>query len=336
MSKTKFLLVSPQSFNLYQLIVKNLEHLGYDVVHIEDHGYAFKYTSLGQRIYNFIRKTFFKDRIYKEKLKQAYTYKKQQEILATYNHYDVALVLRADFFQRKLIDMARQKTDLMLCFHFDGISRDPQILKYIPFFDRFYVFDEGDVVKYPSYNLLYSPNFYFDYPDLTDKQTQDSPYNVYYVSTFHESRAEDLITLHQYMSRYYQRVKFVVVTNRGKEHLIPDYIHENMEIRFEHVPFDEQLHHIAHADVIIDLVIADHKGYSFRIIEGLKFGKKIITTNPKVLEAEFYHPNNFFILTKDNYGDMAAFLEAPYVPIANAIITKYSFSEWLRHKIYVQ
>ncbi|TYR38237.1 glycosyltransferase family 4 protein [Sphingobacterium phlebotomi] len=332
MSKKKLLLISPSSFNLYQLILRNLEYLGYEVVHIEDQGYKFQYTSLLQRIYNFIRKVFLNDRYYKEKLKKAYISIKQREILYACDSFDIALVLRADYFKPDIISLARQKAKQMISFHFDGISRDPNVLEYVHFFDQFYVFDKDDLKKYPSYNLLYSPNFYLDYPGLL-KDSYDRHYNVYYVSTFHESRVQDLIAIHQYMTAHYSKVKFVVVCSQDYDSKPPDYVVENMEIRKETVSFDEQLQHVANADIILDLVISDHKGFSFRILEGIKFGKKVITTNPKVIEADFFHPSNFFILTDDNYDDIAAFLNTPYSNIDPKIIEKYSFSSWLQSKI---
>ncbi len=332
MSKRKFLLVAPTSFNLYRLIVKNLEYLGYEVIHIEEGGYPFSYSSLGERLYNLFRKTVFNDRLYKEMLKEAYTYRKQQEILDKYNFFDVSLVIRADLFRKSFIEIIRQKTSQMISYHFDGISRNPNILHYIFLFDRFYVFDKEDVQKYSSYNLLYSPNFYFDYPDLLDKNS-NSYYDIYYVSTFHQSRVDDLIRMHQYLSNYYERIKFVVVCNKVKETLLPDYVIEHMDVRYEYVSFSEQLNYIAHVDAIIDLVIAEHSGYSFRVIEGMQFEKKVITTNPKVTEAEFYHPDNFFILTKENYKDLGAFLKRKYCPIDADIRRKYSFSEWLSDKL---
>lgn len=331
MSKKKFLLIAPLGFNLYQLIVNNLEFIGYEVIHIEE-GYKFRYTSLRQRIYNFTRKAFFNDRSYKEKLRNVYTDTRQREILSDHEHFDVTLVLRADFFKSDIIQLARQKSTQMISFHFDGISRDPIILEYISFFDQFYVFDKEDIKKYASFNLLYSSNFYFDYPGLL-KDFHPKHYDVYYVSTFHESRVRDLIAIHKYMTDYFSLVKFIVVRPPNNTSVLPDYVVKNMEVRDEPVSFDEQLQHVAKADVILDLVISDHQGYSFRILEGLKFDKKVITTNPKVIEADFFHPNNFFVLTNDNHDELVPFLKKAYYPIDYRIKKQYGFTSWLHSKI---
>lgn len=333
MSKKRFLLVAPHTFQLYKLIVRNLEYLGYEVVHIENEGYPFKYKSFGQRFYNFIRKVFFKDRAYKRKLREEYIRNKQWQILHESGHIDIALVIRTDFFEKSLIDAIRQKTTLMLSFQFDGISRDPKVLEYIDYFDRFYVFDREDITKYPSYKLRFSPNFYFDYPDLLEKNVFDSQYDVFYVSTYDKSRINTLISLHRYLMSYYEKVKFILVCRSSEKSSLPDYVTQHIEVRHTYIFFEEQLRYIAQADIIVDLVIADHNGYSFRILEGLKFGKKVITTNEKISDAAFYHPNNFFILRNDNYHELGDFLKSSYVPVEKEVIEKYSFSNWLADKL---
>lgn len=336
MSKKRFLLVSPRTFHLYQLIVRNLTYLGYDVIHIENEGYPFKYRSVSQRLYNFVRKLIFRDKAYKVKLRKEYTRNKQWQILHESGDIDIALVIRTDFFEKSLIEAIRQKATLMLGFQFDGISRDPKVLEYIDYFDRFYVFDQDDVKKYPSYKLRFSPNFYFDYPDPLEKNVSDRHYNVFYVSTYDRSRIKALISLHQYLANYYETVKFILVCKTSEKSLLPDYVIQHIEVRHTYIFFEEQLRYIARADIIVDLVIAEHSGYSFRILEGLKFGKKVITTNEKIIDAAFYHPNNFFILRNDNYGELGDFLKCPYVSSERKMIEQYSFSNWLADKLIVE
>jgi hypothetical protein len=49
-----------------------------------------------------------------------------------------------------------------------------------------------------------------------------------------------------------------------------------------------------------------------------------------VVDEDFYHPNNFFVLTQDNEKEIDDFLQKPYVIIDNEIIEKYSFKSWLK------
>ena len=305
----RFLLVAPQSFGLYKLIVSSLESMGFDVVHIENYGYSdFKYRSFRQRLHNFYRKVFLGDKKFKESLKKDYIFWKQDSLLNSFDNYDYALVIRADIFRKDFISSVSHKSNLSIGFHFDGISRDIEILDYISFFDKFYVFDKDDILKYPSKRLLYSTNFYFEPHIFTDSKVLIDSYDVYYVSTFNESRLSYLIELHKYLHEIYDSVCFVVVLNEEMNVKIPSYVSENMTVQYELISFEEQLKYISESKVIIDLVLEDHNGFSFRIFEGLCFNKKVITTNVTVLEADFYHPNNYFILDHNNYSDIESFL----------------------------
>lgn len=174
--RKKILLLAPDSFDLYKLIVENLKHLEYDVVHIQDRGYPFSYGSFGQRVLNVIRKLIFRDKSYKGKLQHKLNRERQLDGIETHERFEFCLVLRADFFDKDIIKCIRQKTDLMLSFHFDGIGRDPVILDYISYFDQFYVFDEKDVNKFPDYHFIYSPNFYFDFPFRFDSLLDSEVY----------------------------------------------------------------------------------------------------------------------------------------------------------------
>jgi hypothetical protein len=92
--------------------------LGYDVVHIQDRGYPFSYDTFGQRVLNVVRKLIFRDKSYKGKLQNKLNQKKQLEGIEAYERFDFSLVLRADFFDKNIIALIRQKTDFMLSFHF--------------------------------------------------------------------------------------------------------------------------------------------------------------------------------------------------------------------------
>lgn len=331
MEKKRFLLLAPTAFGLHDLIVNNLEYLGFDVVSIQSDGYPFRYRSIYERLYNWFRKTFFNDRSYKEKLRSRRQHELQHNILKEHSAFDYGLVIRADLFPEDLIKACRLCADKLISFHFDGISRNVEVLHYAHYFDRFYVFEEEDVTRYPTYNLQYSPNFYFDYPESIGLDSIER-YEVYYVSTFHESRVQQLVKLYHYLQSFFERVRFVVVCQPQNVPLASQYVGQKMELTIHGVSFDAQLQHIATSQVIIDLVITEHRGFSFRILEGIKYGKKVITSNPRVREADFYHPNNYFILTEDNWEEIEAFLQLPFVPLHPVVRERYSFTHWLTSK----
>ena len=101
--RKQFLLLAPRDFDLYKLIKRNLEFLGYDVTVVHNTGYEFRYTSFRQRAVNFLRKVFLVDYNYKHQLRQTYQQRHQEALLGKDKHYDIGLTIRADFFPTTLL-----------------------------------------------------------------------------------------------------------------------------------------------------------------------------------------------------------------------------------------
>src|SRR5690606_27364167 len=250
MSKKKFLLLCPATFNLYELIVKDRVYLGYDVTHIEHEGSGFTYKSFGERVYNCIRKVFLGDRTYKLTLRNQYISYRQWEIFNANLPFDYALVIRPDLFDKQFIEAIGNQSKLMIGFQFDGVSRNPEVLDYRPLFSQFYVFDPSDVETYPNHNFSYSPNFYFDYPDA-DLYSESDPYSVYYVSTYHKSRIEDLIIVHTALSKHYEKIKFCVLIPPENVQFLPEYVLQHMQVMHKNETYEEHLKQVANSEIIV-------------------------------------------------------------------------------------
>ena len=64
------------------------------------------------------------------------------------------------------------------------------------------------------------------------------------------------------------------------------------------------------------------------------YKKKIITTNPKVKELEFYHPDNILIFTENTSSEeITIFLTKPYHLIDENLINKYRLDHWLENRL---
>ena len=68
-----------------------------------------------------------------------------------------------------------------------------------------------------------------------------------------------------------------------------------------------------------------------RIMEGLLFDKKIITTNAAIrMDKDFKDNPNIYVITKDNIKELYTFLKKPMVEYPNNLKAKYSFTNWLK------
>ena len=80
---------------------------------------------------------------------------------------------------------------------------------------------------------------------------------------------------------------------------------------------------------LLEIVKEDVSGITLRALEGIFFGKKLITNNKFIKMYDFYNPNNIFILEDDNLSNLKNFISSKYEPIDKTIIDYYDFEEWV-------
>lgn len=82
---------------------------------------------------------------------------------------------------------------------------------------------------------------------------------------------------------------------------------------------------------ILDVVQEGQTGLTLRIMEGLLFDKKIVTTNAAIrTDKDFKDNPNIYVITKDNIKELYTFLKKPMVEYPNDLKAKYSFTSWIK------
>lgn len=325
--KPKVLILLPANYSLHEIITYNLYKLGYDAIVLHNESFIFKYKSFAQRLKNFFIKTFKCDKTFKHRLREEFMFEKMKDVIDSVEHYDHILVIRADFFSHRLLDYLKSKTQDFISYHFDGIDRYPDIFDRITKFDRFYVFDKDNIEKYPQYHFLPATNFYFDYIPLENKSPKNNP-DFYFLSSYHPSRTEALIAFDDFAKKNNLTTHFEIIYSSNNTP--PALLSKRFDCHTKYIGFMEYLNKIQHSTYILDLLISEHQGLSFRVFESIKWKKKLVTTNPTVRNYDFYHPNNIFIL-ENNYEHLLEFLALPYQELDAKIVEKYSMSNWLKY-----
>lgn len=325
--KKRILLLVPNDYKLYLLIERNLLEMGFEVTVVLHDSIKFKYKNIFQRVINAIKKLIDGNNQYKQRLAREYTAEQLLKRIDTFDLFDYCLVLRADFFHKNVLLAAKNKSRYIVSYHYDGLRRNPDIFRMIPLFDKFYVFDEDDIIINDELRTYLSHNFYFDFVQKTDSIN----YDAYFLGFYNKSRELSLLNLFDILTKIYQTVKFQIVFPSNQLEHANLYRERGIECLNEIIPFEDYLGHIEQTKVIVDFLIGEHNGLSFRIFEGLKYEKKVITTNVNIIKYDFYHPNNFYILDSSSMNDIdiLAFLETPYVTIDPSIKKEYSFSSWI-------
>lgn len=325
--KNRILLLAPDDYKLYVSVQKNLVAIGFEVVTILNSSVKFKYKNIFQRLYKSIRKVLDGNNSYKKNLILEYTVNNLIQLISEQTHFDYCLVFRSDFFHNNVLKYAKEKSDFMVSYHYDGLKRNPIVFERISIFDKFYVFDEEDVLSGEGLKTYLSHNFYFDYYE----ESADPIFNVYFLGYYNKSREYLLLEFFEIAQKIFDKVKFEIVFPPEHRMRISEYKSKGLDCLLKVLPFEEYLKNIEQSEIIVDFLIGEHRGLSFRIFEGIKFKKKVITTNQNVIKYDFYNTNNFYILNSESLDEKALsqFVNNQYVPLEEGIREKYSFSTWI-------
>ena len=333
MENRKLILLTPIQFKFNELFELNAKKVGFEVISLSniDNIGRFRYANVFDRIENLIKKTFFKDRQFKNILRKKY---QKQAILKIVEQFagkqvDYALFVRPDLWEYDTIKAVCALAKKKVCYQWDGFNRYPNIKNYLTLFDRFLTFEIADIVQSGN-NLLFSTNFYFD----CFKWDKSIPIikDVFYIGTYSKDRAIILIKLAMYFNTIGVKYNF---------HLHPDSIVSSINkkeltaanINLSKLSYSAMIDHVIESNILIDLQNEIHNGLSFRIFECLFFCKKLITNNANVVNYDFYHSSNIFLLKENNWEELQIFLQKPYVPISDSIWNKYSFTNWIHYAL---
>ncbi|MCR5820336.1 MAG: hypothetical protein K6F94_05250 [Bacteroidaceae bacterium] len=97
----------------------------------------------------------------------------------------------------------------------------------------------------------------------------------------------------------------------------------------ERISYDEYLRHLESSFCIVDIVQDNQAGVTRRPVEALFWNKKLITNHHPLLQADFYRPENIFILGHDDITRLPLFLQQPLVPVSDEVKRKYHVNHFL-------
>lgn len=103
-----------------------------------------------------------------------------------------------------------------------------------------------------------------------------------------------------------------------------------VEILRREVGYLENIETINRSRCLLELTQANQTGMTIRCMEAMFFGKKLLTSNPRVKKLPFYHPHAFFVLGEDDFSRIGDFLDADTPVVPDAELQRYEFPYWIR------
>jgi hypothetical protein len=100
------------------------------------------------------------------------------------------------------------------------------------------------------------------------------------------------------------------------------------EFAFAALPRDQVQIIFRRSRAIIDIEHPLQTGLTMRTLETFGAGKKLLTTNHRIVDYDLFNPANIHVLDRHAPTLPLAFLEAPYQPPPTNLLYKYSLAGW--------
>jgi hypothetical protein len=200
----------------------------------------------------------------------------------------------------------------------------------VSLFDKSFTFDPHDAQT--DRRLNYRPLFYLD--DYASLPQQKMDIDLLFLGTIHSDRYAILGRLSLALPPDVRFEKILYFPSRivYAARCIGDpnfWRARRDEFVFNPLSKIEIQKLVARARVVVDIERSVQSGLTMRTIEMLGAGKKLLTTNSRVVEADFFNPNNISIIDRRRPLVTSAFLKCAYEPPIAGLLKRYSLSGWL-------
>ena len=310
MEKKKILIIGPPSLGYLKKINQELQK--YDAVEsslVLIDRFTFKYKNFAHRITNFLSKVFLG-----KNLKNEYVNTHIVESIYALGDQDIIFIIRPDLLKQKTLKYLKTKTKKLEAFYYDSTRRFPGKVDIIPLFDKVYSYDRIDVEEY---TLEFLTNYIFDTSNETNHE------NIFFNISTYDYRYQAMERLAKYIHEKKWTKEILVL---GPDEITSPYL----TIIHEQIPVDEVAEKIKKAKIIIEIQRKEQVGLSFRVFEALGHNKKLITTNADVINYDFYNPQNILVIDEDNIEIPENFVNSPYLPVSEEILSKYMLENWVK------
>ncbi len=223
-----------------------------------------------------------------------------------------------------------QNPDCNLCVFYDspirpGTAKEPARYRDLPV--RFYTCDRKIAARY---GITFTPYFYifspYDYPCYKETHPSEVRRDIFFIGEEKGDRRERIVEI------------VSVLDQAGLTHelrLVPQNRHRSFLRRGHsgagYMPYSEVQERIRTSRAVLELISDGQTGITQRPFEALFLHKKLITTSAEVRSYDFYRPENIFILNERPIGELAEFLQSPYLPVEPEIIRRYTLTGWLEN-----
>lgn len=212
----------------------------------------------------------------------------------------------------------------------DSLVNCKHIQLKFPYFDSMSSFDPSDCKKVSQFR--YRPLFFLD--KYLNREQNNTGQGVFFIGTLNGDRPQVISRL----------VRSWMSTSDFKYWL---FVRSRLELTLRKL-FDKSLKQIEESHLIyksmsaeaisqnyndcaavLDIEHPNQSGLTMRTFEVIASGKKLITTNRKIVEHDFYDPARICVIDRNNPTIPDDFLKAPTPALSEDFIAHHSLRGWI-------
>lgn len=248
--------------------------------------------------------------------------------------FDYIFFIKGESISPAIVERLRKAhpESKIVMYYWDSIANNHNAKGMLNCFDKVLTFDKNDAKEM---GLEFLPLFYIpQYAEIAKKQVVQK-YDMMFAGTTHSERYEFVNGIADQIRKaggkcftwfyFPSKVNFYKLKMDN-----PKFRSAKIE-NFEFTPMSREtlLGYYAESRIQIDMQHPKQTGLTMRTIETLGAKKKLITTNPNVVEYDFYRPENILVVDRFNPVITKEFIDAPWTEIPEEVYEKYSISSWL-------
>ena len=248
--------------------------------------------------------------------------------------YDYIFFIKGESISNSIVERLRKAHPeaKIIMYYWDSIANNHNAKGMLKCFDKVLSFDKNDSKEF---GLQFLPLFYIPQYESIAKTTVPQKYDMMFAGTVHSERYEFVNGIAKQITEaggkcftwfyFPSKVNFYKLkwdNPRFRSANIKDF-------QFKPMSRNKLLGYYEESRIQIDMQHPKQTGLTMRTIETLGAKKKLITTNPDVVNYDFYMRENILVGGRHNPIITKEFVEMPWKDIPEEIYKKYSISTWL-------
>jgi hypothetical protein len=245
--------------------------------------------------------------------------------------YDLVFVVNGQTLSREFLQELRSSypTAKFVLYMWDAVKNRQSVKENLNLFDFCFTFDLEDA---ENYKMIFRPLFFSK--GFEENKDSEILYDISFVGTAHTDRYEIVKAvaavlpeeMRQFWYLYLQApwvFYYYKLTNPGFKNAV------NSEFHFKPMTKEAVQSIFFASKSILDIEHPEQNGLTIRTIETLGSSKKLITTNKKISQYDFFSTDNICIIDRNRPQIPAKFFSTAYKTISPEIYAKYSLKGWL-------